>query len=339
MAIWKSAYGKGLILLAALVASIAASLQFGSMFIPLATVWREFGQWWAGNTEPTMLATILWQIRLPRILFGVIAGVGFSLVGLLMQTVTRNYLADPYILGVSSGASAGAVFAIIVGGFAFLGAYNVPLFAFFGGALAIALVIFLMRDSSSPVKLVLIGMGMSAFFSAVTMIIIYSAKHEAQVRSAMFWLLGSFSGLQWRDLPFCAAVIFAAAFVIWLYRSDLDIALLGEAEAKQLGLEIKRFQLQVVLLSSFLVAVLVANVGTIGFVGLIVPHLARMTAGPKHVHAIVFTCLIGAIIMVWADVLSRSLYAPQEIPIGVLTSLLGAPLFVAIVVGYYTDKG
>lgn len=222
-----------------------------------------------------------------------------------------------------------------MGGLGFLGAYNVPVFAFGGAMLAILLVIGAVGRSSSPIKLVLIGMGMSALFSAITMMIIYSAKHEAQVRSAMFWLLGSFSGLQWRDLPFATAVILITLIVTWLVRHDLDILLLGENEARQMGLTVKRFQLMIVMLASVSIAVVVGKIGVVGFIGLITPHLARMAVGPRHEDTILFTGVIGAIVMIWADVLSRSMYAPEEVPIGVLTSLLGAPLFIWILVKHY----
>mgnify|MGYP002227951649 FL=1 len=149
------------------------------------------------NATASMTNTIITDIRLPRLIYSVLTGIGLSLVGLLMQTVTRNALADPYVLGVSSGASTGAVFAIIMGGLPFLGQYNTPIFAALGAALSIILVLLCVGKSNSPVKLILIGMGMTGVFSALTMMIIYGAKHEAQVRSAMFWLLGSFAGIQW----------------------------------------------------------------------------------------------------------------------------------------------
>ena len=318
-----------------LLASGVLALQFGSTFIPLGAVLEQSRHLAHPAGLFDIKDTILWDIRLPRILFAAVAGAGISLTGLLMQTVTRNSLADPYILGVSSGASTGAVFAIIMGGLGVLGAYNVPVFAFGGAMLAILLVIGAVGRSSSPIKLVLIGMGMSALFSAITMMIIYSAKHEAQVRSAMFWLLGSFSGLQWRDLPFATAVILITLIVTWLVRHDLDILLLGENEARQMGLTVKRFQLMIVMLASVSIAVVVGKIGVVGFIGLITPHLARMAVGPRHEDTILFTGVIGAIVMIWADVLSRSMYAPEEVPICVLTSLLGAPLFIWILVKHY----
>jgi len=252
-----------------------------------------------------------------------------------MQTVTRNALADPYVLGVSSGASTGAVFAIIMGGIPLLGQYNTPVFAALGAALSILLVLLCVGKSNSPVKLILIGMGMTGIFSALTMMIIYGAKHEAQVRSAMFWLLGSFAGIQWGDLPLTAVIVILLIIYIYMFNQDLDVLLLGNHEAAQMGLSVKQLQLSIVIISSIVIATLVSKVGVVGFIGLIIPHLARIIGGPKHKHTLLFSALIGSIVMIWSDVLSRALYSPEEIPIGVLTSLLGAPLFIWIIMNRY----
>ncbi|MDU6903103.1 MAG: iron ABC transporter permease [Veillonella sp.] len=267
--------------------SLVTALQFGAKFISLDQIISALMSMIDANTTASMTDTIITDIRLPRLIYSVLTGIGLSLVGLLMQTVTRNALADPYVLGVSSGASTGAVFAIIMGGLPFLGQYNTPIFAALGAALSIILVLLCVGKSNSPVKLILIGMGMTGVFSALTMMIIYGAKHEAQVRSAMFWLLGSFAGIQWSDLPLTA----------------------------------------------------ISKVGVVGFIGLIIPHLARIIGGPKHKHTLLFSALIGSIVMIWSDVLSRALYSPEEIPIGVLTSLLGAPLFIWIIMNRYKHNG
>lgn len=169
------------------------------------------------------------------------------------------------------------------------------------------------------------------------MMIIYGAKHEAQVRSAMFWLLGSLSGMQWSSLPTVAAAVFIMLAAVWILRSDLDLMLLGEGEAEYLGMNRKKLQLFIVILSSLIVAILVSKAGIIGFIGLITPHLARTAAGPSHGRLVLFSALIGAIVMIWADVLSRALFAPEEVPIGVLTSIVGAPIFLWIVTHRYGE--
>ncbi|MEZ7531396.1 FecCD family ABC transporter permease [Veillonella atypica] len=332
---------KSFIFIAILVISLVTSLQFGSTFIPLDDIlnslWSHLGI--KPLSIPPMTNTIIWDIRLPRLLYSIITGIGLSAVGLLMQTVTRNALADPYVLGVSSGASTGAVFAIICGGLPLLGSYNTPLFAAMGAILSIILVLLCVGKSNSPVKLILIGMGMTGIFSALTMMIIYGAKHEAQVRSAMFWLLGSFSGIQWKDLPLSVIVVVLFCLFIYIYKQDLDVLLLGNQEAANMGLSVKTLQLSIVITSSIVIATLVSKVGVVGFIGLIIPHLARITGGPKHKNTLIFSILIGSIVMIWSDVLSRALYSPEEIPIGVLTSLLGAPLFIWIIMKRYKNIG
>lgn len=343
-------YMKMSLLFVLLLISLLVGLQFGAVAIPFTTVWyiciEQLGQimgvpFLEGDIVNTtglsidMIQTLMWNIRLPRLLLASITGIGLSIVGLLMQTVTRNALADPYILGVSSGASTGAVFAIIMGGISGLGLYNVTLFAFLGSVLAITLVLLCVGKSRSPIKLILIGMGVSGIFSALTMLIIYGGKHEAQVRSAMFWMLGSFSGIQWTDVLVPYVIIGIFVVLIYILRYDLDVLLLGHNEAKQMGISIKSLQLTIVLSSSLVIAILVSKVGIVGFVGLIIPHLARIIGGPKHSATIIFSALIGAIVMIWADVFSRVLYSPEEIPIGVLTSLLGAPIFIWIIMKRY----
>ena len=319
--------------------SLVTALQFGAKFVSLDQIISALISMIDANTKASMTDTIITDIRLPRLIYSVLTGIGLSLVGLLMQTVTRNALADPYVLGVSSGASTGAVFAIIMGGLPFLGQYNTPIFAALGAALSIILVLLCVGKSNSPVKLILIGMGMTGVFSALTMMIIYGAKHEAQVRSAMFWLLGSFAGIQWSDLPLTAIIITLFMLYIYTFNQDLDVLLLGNHEAAQMGLSVKQLQLSIVVISSIMIATLVSKVGVVGFIGLIIPHLARIIGGPKHKHTLLFSALIGSIVMIWSDVLSRALYSPEEIPIGVLTSLLGAPLFIWIIMNRYKHNG
>ena len=330
---------KVLVLCLILCISLVTALQFGAKFISLDQIISALMSMIDANTTASMTDTIITDIRLPRLIYSVLTGIGLSLVGLLMQTVTRNALADPYVLGVSSGASTGAVFAIIMGGLPFLGQYNTPIFAALGAALSIILVLLCVGKSNSPVKLILIGMGMTGVFSALTMMIIYGAKHEAQVRSAMFWLLGSFAGIQWSDLPLTAIIITLFMLYIYTFNQDLDVLLLGNHEAAQMGLSVKQLQLSIVVISSIVIATLVSKVGVVGFIGLIIPHLARIIGGPKHKHTLLFSALIGSIVMIWSDVLSRALYSPEEIPIGVLTSLLGAPLFIWIIMNRYKHNG
>lgn len=331
--------GLYIILLCFLLISAVISLVTGAVQLSWPAVWHESWSFLTlGQHADVTAGTILFTIRLPRTLLCILTGMGLALVGLLMQTITRNDLADPYILGVSSGASTGAVAAIILGWFSFLGAYSVTAGAFLGAVLATGLSVCFVGRSSSPVKLILIGTGISALFSSLTMLIIYSAKHEAMVRSAMFWLLGSLSGIQWGDLPVsCMAVVLLFLF-IWQLRHELDLLLLGENEAEQMGLSVKQMQLLVVIVSSFAISVLVAKVGVIGFVGLIVPHLARILTGARHSDLLPLSALLGALVLLWGDILSRYIFRPEEVPIGVLTACIGAPVFIWMITKRYGDE-
>lgn len=274
---------------------------------------------------------IVFDIRVPRIIFAAAAGAILSLTGMLMQTVSQNYLADPYILGVSSGAGMGAVFCIITGFAQNFAPYGVYVGAFLGATLATVIVVHIAGSSNTPIKLVLIGMGISALFSAVTMLEIYGSKNEAQVRSAMFWLMGSFTGIQWGMVPAILSVLAVLVVFIWLFRHELDLILLGRKEAQNLGLSTERMQQAVVVVSSLAIAVVVSIAGIVGFIGLVIPHIARFVGESRHAVMVWFTTLIGAVVMVWADVMARSMFRPEEVPIGILTAILGAPVFMQII--------
>ncbi len=321
-----------------LFASMIIAIGFGSIEIETSAVINEVATFLQGNKTDSPNSMIIFDIRIPRILFAAISGAILSLTGMLMQTVSQNYLADPYILGVSSGAGMGAVFCIITGVAQVFAPYGVYVGAFLGAALATVIVVRIAGTSNSPIKLVLIGMGISALFSAFTMLEIYGSKNEAQVRSAMFWLMGSFSGIQWAMIPIAFTVMFALIIFIWLFRHELDLILLGREEAQHLGLSTTRMQQAVVLISSLAIAVTVSIAGIIGFIGLVIPHIARFIGESRHAVMLWFTSLIGAVVMVWADVIARSLFKPEEVPIGILTACLGAPIFMQIINRQYKDS-
>ncbi|KGF47098.1 hypothetical protein HMPREF0872_05950 [Veillonella montpellierensis DNF00314] len=325
-------YTKALGLIVAICASFILSIGLGSVSIPLHDVLANIMTFLQTGTLPQdIVSTILWEVRVPRTLFAMLCGIGLSLCGLVLQTVTRNDLADPYILGVSSGAGFGAVGTLIYGWLAFMTPYDQSVGAFVGAALSMLAVVLLSGKQNNITRLVLVGIGISALFSALTMVMIYAAPHENQVRSAMFWLLGSFSGIQWSAIPITSITVIGTFLILFFLHHDLDILLLGHTEAQYLGLPIKRIQLTIILVTSICISVLVAHAGIIGFIGLITPHLARFLIGPKHKSLLVFTSLISALLMIWADVVARSAFRPEELPIGVLTSIVGAPLFIWIV--------
>ena len=307
------------------------AIGFGSVNVALDAVIDEIVALIKGSELDSSAAMILFDIRAPRIIFAATAGAILALTGMLMQTVSQNYLADPYILGVSSGAGMGAVFCIVTGFAQFFAPYGVYVGAFLGATLATVIVVHIAGTSNTPIKLVLIGMGISALFSAFTMLEIYGSKNEAQVRSAMFWLMGSFTGIQWSMVPVALTVLVALMVFIWLFRHELDLILLGREEAQHLGLSTERMQQAVVVMSSIAIAVVVSIAGIIGFVGLVIPHIARFIGESRHAVMLWFTSLTGAVVMVWADVLARSIFRPEEVPIGILTACLGAPVFMQII--------
>ena len=321
-----------------LVASMIIAIGFGSVEIETSLVIDEVAANLQGRQTNSSDAMIIFDIRLPRIIFAAISGAILSLTGMLMQTVSQNYLADPYILGVSSGAGMGAVFCIITGVAQIFAPYGVYVGAFFGATLATIIVVRIAGTSNNPIKLVLIGMGISALFSAFTMLEIYGSKNEAQVRSAMFWLMGSFTGIQWAMIPVALTVLIALIIFVWLFRHELDLILLGREEARHLGLSTERMQQAVVLISSLAIAVTVSIAGIIGFIGLVIPHIARFISESRHGVLMWFTTLIGAFVMIWADVMARSIFKPEEVPIGILTACLGAPIFMQIINRQYKDS-
>lgn len=324
-----------LFFVAILLIVIFFSLFYGSVHISfeerISTVLKIItGTLDTDNLKP--YETIIYHIRLPRVLLVAITGASLSLVGILMQTITRNELADPYILGVSSGASAGAVSAIVLGLFAFISPYNIYFGAFVGGLVATSVVVVFNLNRRNMSNLVLIGIGISSLFSAMTTAIIYLSKNESQVKSAMFWMLGSFSGVKWSFLPLPFLALIAILIFCLLCSNILDTLLLGAEASQQLGVNVGMIKLAIILLSSLVVSIIVANVGVIAFIGLIIPHIVRQIISVKHFKLSLYSALIGATFLIIIDTISRSWFKPEEIPIGILTSLIGAPLFVYIII-------
>lgn len=273
---------------------------------------------------------IIFKIRVPRLIMAFLAGGILSLVGVLMQTITKNPLAEPYVLGISAGASLGAVSAIILGWFSFFSTFNVYIAAFIGASLATILVISLQGKSHDTVRLVLVGMGVNAFFTSLTTFLIYSSKNEAQVRSAMFWTTGSLSGIHFRDLLPVAIGLGILVGFYSLVIKELDLLLLGHRSAKNMGLNLFKLQISLIIISSIAIALLVSKVGVIGFVGLIVPHISRKLIGVKHKHLLFTTIFTGGMGLMIVDTFARTIFSPNELPIGVMTGIIGAPIFIYI---------
>lgn len=283
---------------------------------------------WAKSAQ-----SIVWGMRFPKVIVCACVGAGLSLTGILMQAMTRNSLADPYILGISSGASTGATAILLMAGaFPALQGMSVGAGAFLGAMTSSVIVLVLGGASGrfNPGKLVLSGVAVSAIFSAVTNLLIFMSPDKRKVSSALFWMQGSFSSAKWEDvLPalLTLAIIFVIALMV---NRSLDTLLLGEDIAITVGVNVQAMKLLIVISSSLVTAIMVSISGSIGFVGLVIPHVARTIIGTVHKRLIPFAILLGAIFMVLADMFSRVVVAPSELPIGVVTALLGAPFFLAM---------
>mgnify|MGYP003590107694 CR=1 FL=1 len=322
-----------------LVTIIVISLAVGSVAISSQDFQGIIREGFENNfSSLSGSAMILWKIRLPRILMVGLIGAILSVLGLLMQTISRNPLADPYVLGISSGASTGAVAAIVFGWLSFLGSYQIFYSSLLGSILITVLLFVLMGGSQDPLKLILIGAGISAFFSALTTLIVFSAQNEAQVRSAMFWLVGSFSGVQWGDLYSVAISLLVLLCGSYLFQKELNLMYVGLKEAKQLGVNLKVFFISLILISSGAAAISVSKVGVIGFVGLIIPHIMRRLIGVDHRWLIGGSALLGANLLILADSFARTYFRPEEVPVGILTAFIGAPIFIHIVMGLYSEE-
>lgn len=274
--------------------------------------------------------SIIYELRLPRIILACISGASLALAGVLMQSLTRNSLADPYILGISSGASAGATLAIVFGGFSFLGSnMTVVIGAFLGAAISSFLVFFLsdVSKSFSKTKLVLTGIAVSSIFGALTTLVVTYAKNDSLVKSAIFWVAGSLSGANYAQIKIALSIMLICMLIIIYIGRDLDLFILGENIARNMGIHIEKTVGIVFIISTILTGTIVSFIGVVGFVGLLVPHIARQFVGSSHRKVIPVSMLIGAILMVFTDTLGRTLISPQEIPLGVITALIGGPFF------------
>lgn len=325
-----------LTLLLVLIISMTLAVMVGSVSITPLYVWQVIlskipivqnliEQDWSRSQE-----IIIWQIRVPRVLLAAIVGAGLAIAGAAIQALVRNSIAEPYILGISSGATVGATAVIILGAFSFLGIFALSVSAFLGSLLAILLVFFLARVGGriSVFRLLLAGMAVSFILSAVSNFILMMAKQDNGIKAVMYWMLGSLAGAKWSNIIIPAAIFIFVFALLWLHYRNLNLLLLGEEAAVTLGVNIQQFRLQLILLVSLLTGVLVAVSGSIGFVGLIIPHIVRIIVGSNYKYVIPISALLGGIFLVWADSFARILIAPEEMPIGIITAFCGGPFFI-----------
>lgn len=272
-------------------------------------------------------AAVLWAIRLPRVALGALVGGGLAVAGAALQGIFRNPLADPGLIGVSSGAALGAVAAIVLG-FASLGNFSLPVAAFFGGLLATLVVYAFARHGgrTEVVTLLLTGIAVNAVAGAGTGLLTTMAT-DAQLRSIVFWTLGSVGGATWPAVLAVLPFVGFGALLMPRWGRELNLMVLGESEAYHLGVSTERVRLALIALAALITGAAVSVAGIVGFVGLVVPHLIRLAAGPDHRTLLPASVLGGATLLLLADLAARTLVVPAELPLGVVTALAGGPFF------------
>lgn len=295
-------------------------------------LWAVISSPFASMEEHRIAHAVFWELRLPRALMALFIGAALASAGAAMQGLFGNPLADPGIVGVSAGASLGAV-AVIVLGINTLGAWTLPVGAFASGFLTTWLIYLLAKPSEAGndnARLLLIGIAINAVIGAVTGYLTYLASVE-QLESLMFWSMGSLARASWVPVMIIAPLALIGSVLLHLQSASLDLLALGERQARHAGVDVKRLRLQLIGLTALLTAAAVAFSGTIGFVGLVIPHLVRTLIGPGHRHLLPFSALGGGLLLMLADLGARSLDPPNEMPIGILTATLGGPFFLWLV--------
>ncbi|MGE7387202.1 FecCD family ABC transporter permease [Streptomyces sp. NPDC004126] len=316
------------VLAAALAVSMVAGLALGPVRIPPGQVLDTV---LGGPGTPGAFASIVWDVRMPRVLLGAVVGAGLAVTGAVLQALVRNPLADPFLLGASSGASTGAVLVIVSGSSAAAaaGGVGLPAAAFAGSTAALVAVYALARRGGTMTtgRLILAGVAVQYILSALTSLVLVLSAKPDQLRTALFWTLGGLGGARWDELALPAAALLAGTALLTALARPLDLLLAGEEGARTLGLDTGRFRAAVFVLASLVIGVLVAYSGAIGFVGLMVPHAARMAVGAGHRALLPVAALAGAVFLVLADLVARTAAAPEEVPVGVVTALVGGPFF------------
>ncbi|WP_394522113.1 FecCD family ABC transporter permease [Lacrimispora sp. JR3] len=332
------------ILILLLFISVLLVIAKGSADIPLTTVYGvladqifhggkelEAGRW----TRPEY--QIIWNIRLPRVLFGALCGAGLALCGAVMQALVLNPIADPYVLGISSGASSGAACALLLPIPFFNGQYQTTFMAMMGAVVSTVLVYTMAKVAGGgrlrPVTLLLSGTAINAVMSAVTGFLIFIAKSSESIAAVYNWQMGSLAASQWTTLGGPAfGVLTGLVLCIW-QAGNLNIMMMGDEDAAALGLSVKHFRIGMFLVCSVIVASLVSVTGIIGFVGLVVPHVVRMLVRSSNNRFVVpLSALVGSIYLIWADSMARSAFGSAELPIGIITAFVGAPFFLYLMI-------
>ncbi len=315
-----------------LLISLAIAISVGSVPVKLSSVFgvllnklspEIIEQTWSKGRE-----SIIWDIRFPRALLSLMVGSGLAIVGASLQAVTRNPLADPHLLGISSGAAFGAILALLHTGL-FIGLLTVPLLAFVGALVATSIILGVSRftGSTGADRLVLTGVAVSFVIMAGANILIFLGDTRA-THTVVFWMLGGLGFAQWSQLIYPFVILILCGAWIFSQVSILNAMTVGDETAYTLGIQVDRFRLIVFVVCALITGVMVAFSGIIGFVGLMVPHIVRMLFGGDYIRIIPLSAILGAILLLWADIAARTIMAPEDIPIGIVTGLVGGGFFI-----------
>lgn len=309
---------------AALLVAVWLGVSIGSVKIPISTLWNAGADATATN--------ILWKIRMPRVVLAGLVGASLAISGAAFQGLLKNPLADPYTLGVSSGASVGAVMTLFFGiSIPFLGTYTLPIFSMVGAALTMFLVLGFARLVDRAMRMetiILTGIIFGSFLGSVLSLMIALTGEE--LRQIIGWLLGSVSMRGWNYITMILPFVVVGSFMLWLNRRELNAMLFGEERAHHLGVNVKRRKFVILIGGSILTGSAVAVSGTIGFVGLVVPHMTRLLWGSDHRHLLTLSFMNGATLLIICDLIARTIISPTELPVGVITAFIGAPVFAFI---------
>ncbi|WP_448061145.1 putative F420-0 ABC transporter permease subunit [Cellulomonas hominis] len=312
-----------------LVATVLVTVTIGPADIAVPDVARSI----AGHlglhvgSVPRLTDAIVWDLRLPRVLTGAAVGAGLALAGAVMQSLTRNPLADPYLLGLSSGASLGAVAVLVVGVGLLL-----PVAAFAGALLALAATLTLARSGGvlTPGRAVLAGLAVSQLSAAGTSFVIFWTATGDSYREILSWLMGSLAGTTWTSVAIAGTALVLVGAVVLASAMRLDAFAFGDTAAAALGIDVDRTRWVLMTLVALLTGAMVAVSGAIGFVGLVLPHAVTTLTGPGHRRLLPVAAITGAIFLVWADTAARTVFDPRELPVGIVTALIGVPVFAVL---------
>lgn len=331
------------LLVLGIILSAIYSISVGQVMIPFSESWSimiyKLSGGLLGSVEhlaSQASVNIIWQLRFPRVIFALLIGMGLAISGTVLQAVVQNPIADPYILGISSGASLGATFAILIGlgTDALFSQFGVAVGAF-AGALAASVAVLVIASVGgriTSVKLILSGTVISALCSSFSSLIIFFANNAEGIKTVTFWSMGSLASASWQKIPILAVVVVIGCGLFLFQHRILNTMLLGDEAAITLGIDLGKYRRSYMMITALLTGTIVAYAGMIGFVGLIIPHITRGFIGSDHRRLMPVVLLIGSLFLIWSDILSRTLITSVELPIGIITSVIGAPLFIYMII-------